>query len=116
MSNHNYPIKPSLINAWSARLAEQVPFCPCPPETLDCAVKSELSKVDGGILFPVSVSHEAHLVAFNNHHASNCYCPCNECQLLNDSVSRSYSKNNKDKSLRFESYPVNGCLQLSNLE
>lgn len=44
-------ISPSLINAWSAHLAEQVPFCPCPPETLDCAVKSDLSKVDGGIPF-----------------------------------------------------------------
>lgn len=49
MSNDNFTIKPSLINAWSVRLAEQVPFCPCPPETLDCAVKSDLSKVDGGI-------------------------------------------------------------------
>ncbi len=44
-------ISPSLLNAWSARLAEQVPFCPCPPETLDCAFKSDLSKVDGGIPF-----------------------------------------------------------------
>lgn len=49
MSNDNFTIKPSLINAWSARLAEPVPFCPCPPETLDCAFKSDLSKVDGGI-------------------------------------------------------------------
>lgn len=45
MSNHNYPINPSLINAWSARLAEPVPFCPCPPET----VKPALDAVDGGI-------------------------------------------------------------------
>jgi len=44
MSNHNYPIKPSLINAWSARLAEQVPFCPCPPETVPV-----LDAVDGDI-------------------------------------------------------------------
>lgn len=46
MSNHNYPIKPSLLNAWSARLAEPVPFCPCPPET----AKPALVAVDGGIL------------------------------------------------------------------
>ncbi|WP_288997471.1 hypothetical protein [uncultured Psychrobacter sp.] len=46
MSNHNYPIKPSLINAWSARLAEQVPFCPCPPETVPV-----LDAVDGDIPF-----------------------------------------------------------------
>lgn len=39
---------PSLINAWSARLAEQVPFCPCPPET----AKPALVAVDGGILTP----------------------------------------------------------------
>lgn len=71
-------ISPSLLNAWSARLAEQVPFCPCPPETLDCAFKSDLSKVDGGILTPVS--HEAHLVDFNNHLSSNCYCPCSQCK------------------------------------
>jgi hypothetical protein len=46
MSNHNYPIKPSLINSWSARLAEPVPFCPCPPET----AKPALVALDGGIL------------------------------------------------------------------
>lgn len=46
MSNDNFTIKPSLINAWSARLAEQVPFCPCPPET----AKPALVAVDGGIL------------------------------------------------------------------
>ena len=53
MSNHNYPIKPSLINAWSARFAEQVPFCPCPPETSDNTAKASvevvLDEVDGGI-------------------------------------------------------------------
>ncbi len=45
MSDNNNP-----INAWSARLAEQVPSCPCPPETLSCAVKCDLDEVDGGIL------------------------------------------------------------------
>lgn len=47
-------IKPSLINSWSARLAEQVPFCPCPPET----AKPALVAVDGGILndYPVNGS------------------------------------------------------------
>lgn len=45
MSNHNYPINPSLINAWSTRLSEQVPSCPCPPETVD----PSLDTVDGGI-------------------------------------------------------------------
>lgn len=47
MSNDNYPINLSLINAWSAHLAESVPFCPCPPET----AKPALVAVDGGILF-----------------------------------------------------------------
>lgn len=95
---------------------EVLTLCPCPPETLSCAAKCDLDEVDGGILFLASVSHEAHLVAFNNHHASNCYCPCDECQLRHAPVSRSYPKNNKDESLRHEVYPVNGCAQPSNLE
>lgn len=36
---------PDFINSWSALLAEQVPFCPCPPETVEPA----LDTVDGGI-------------------------------------------------------------------
>ena len=43
MSNHN-----NTINAWSAHLAEQVPSCPCPPETSDTALSST-DDVDGGI-------------------------------------------------------------------
>lgn len=60
-------IKPSLINAWSARLAEQVPFCPCPPETLSCAVKCDLDEVGGGIF---NISHLEKL-AFS--YGSNAY-------------------------------------------
>lgn len=45
MSNQGYVIKPSLINTWSVHLAEQVPVCPRPPET----VKPALVAVDGGI-------------------------------------------------------------------
>lgn len=67
-------ISPSLINSWSSRLAEQVPFCPCPPET----AKPALVAVDGGILN--SLSYEAHLVDFNNHLSSNCHCPCSQCK------------------------------------
>lgn len=44
MSANNKP-----INDWLPSLSESVTSCPCPPETLDCATKSDLSKVDGGI-------------------------------------------------------------------
>ena len=111
MSTNNNP-----INAWSSLLAESVPFCPCPPEVSEHIPYTDKAETDGGILFPVSVSHEAHLVAFNNHLASNCYCPCVDCRLHDDLVSRSYPKNNEDFSLRSESYPINGCLQSLNLE
>ena len=89
MSNDNFTIKPSLINAWSVRLAEQVPFCPCPPETLDCAVKSDLSKVDGGILLlDCSVCHEpVGIDQFNDNGGA-----CNFCyhELSNDSYLKSF--------------------------
>lgn len=66
------------INAWLPSLAESVTSCPCPPEVSEHIPDTDKAETDGDILIPVS--HEAHLVDFNNHLSSNCYCPCSQCE------------------------------------
>lgn len=47
--NQLYKTLSDSVQPISETSIEVLTLCPCPPETLDCAVKSDLSKVDGGI-------------------------------------------------------------------
>lgn len=66
-----------------AFIAYALTLCPCPPETLDCAVKSDLSKVDGGIL----VRHALLSESVSNDLMTDCpicYSPTHLDELTNN--------------------------------